>query len=79
MNEIFELDLSVRPLNDMFVFMYEGFVDGARIDKEELKIADLDELGDIMTEDPKVLINCYKAFYEDMKNMSPKNEESKKK
>ena len=79
MNEIFELDLSERSLNDTFVFMLEGFRDGARLDDVECQVKDLDQLGDMMSDNPGILSECFVAFVEDMKNMTPVDGESKKK
>jgi hypothetical protein len=79
MNEVFELSLANRKMSDVFTFVLHGFIEGARLEKEECKVATLDEIGDILEEDPQVLSDVLKAFAADMQEVKSKKEDGKKK
>lgn len=79
MNEVFSLSLADRPMDDIFKFVLHGFVEGARLDKEECKVSTLDDIGDILDDRPLILDEAIKAFAEDMQDIAKKREEGKKK
>jgi len=77
MNEMLEFDLMNRPMSDVFTFVLHGFKEGARLDKIDCVVSDLDDIGDLLDDDPSVLEKALTAFAEDMKAVG--GEESKKK
>jgi hypothetical protein len=77
MNDIMELDLMNRPGDDVFTFVLHGFKEGARLDGAECKVDNLDDVGDLLSEDVNVLAKCIEAFAEDMK--ATREGDSKKK
>lgn len=77
MNDIMALDLMSRPVNDVFVFVLHGFIEGARLEGEDCKVESLDDVGDLLNEDVSIMAKCIEAF---AKDMSPDDaEEGKKK
>jgi hypothetical protein len=79
MNEMLSFDLMNRKIGDVFTFVYFGFVEGARLNKEECKISGIEEVGDLLSEDALILEKAITQFAEDMKMIGGKGEESKKK
>lgn len=64
MNEAFEClqDLTALKLSEVLAFVYVGFVDGARFEKEECKVLDLEQVGDMIDEEPELLTSMIKAY-----------------
>ena len=79
MNEMLSFDLMNRKIGDVFTFVYYGFIEGARINKEECKVSGVEEVGDLLNDDPTILEKAITQFAEDMKMIGAKSEESKKK
>jgi len=78
MNEMLEFDLMNRKMSDVFTFVLHGFKEGARLDKVDCVVSDLDDIGDLLDEDPSVLGEAMTAFAEDMKAVSDGVESKKK-
>ena len=64
MDDVLELDLSKMSLSDMLNFIYVGFRDGARKEGEECAFQSIDEVGDLLDEDPDVMEKVMGAFGE---------------
>ena len=79
MDEVFSLNLKGRPMSDVLTFVLHGFIEGARLDKEECKVESLDDIGDILEENPMVLDDAIKVFSNDMQDIAKKRQEGKKK
>ena len=77
MNEVMQLDLNSRKMGEVFQFVYHGFLEGARLEGEECKVKSLDDVGDILQDDMKILEKCVEQFVEDMPQAN--GEEVKKK
>ena len=76
MTEMFEFDLMGRKMSDVFRFVLEGFKEGARVEGIECAVKSLDDIGDLLDEDPSILQKAIGQFSEDMKVIG---EEGKKK
>lgn len=55
-------DLGDMKLSELLAFVYAGFVDGARWAKEECKIESIDEVGDMIDDDAKLVSKMFEAF-----------------
>lgn len=76
MDDILELDLTKMNISDLLNFILVGFMDGARKDGIECQLKNIDEVGDLLDEDPKLIDKIMKAFSE---MAGEAGEESKKK
>ena len=67
MNEVMEClgDLGALKISEILAFIYVGFKDGAREKKEECKVKDIQEVGDMITEDQGLLGNVTDVFLDD--------------
>ena len=77
MNEVLELDLMQRSIDDVFTFVLHGFKEGARFEKVDSKVSDVEDIADMLDDDPEILAKAMEAFKEDMKMSG--EEDSKKK
>ena len=57
MNVLNELDDMMT--SELLAFIYAGFVDGARYDKVECKIKSVEEIGDMIDDDPKLVTKMF--------------------
>ena len=55
-------ELGDMKLSELLAFIYAGFVDGARWAKEECKIESIEEIGDMMDDDPELVGKMFDAF-----------------
>lgn len=55
-------DLGNLKISEVLSFVYVGFVDGARHAKEECKVADPSEVGDMIDEDGELLSKVTDVF-----------------
>lgn len=79
MNDMLKFDLMNRKIGDTFVFVYYGFVEGARLDKSECQLTGVEDVGDILNDDPDILAKAIECFAEDMKSVKePKGDDKKK-
>ncbi len=78
MNEMLEFDLMNRKMSDVFTFVLHGFKEGARFEKIDCAVNDIDDIGDMLDEDPTILAKSMEAFGEDMKVMSDAGASKKK-
>ena len=78
MNEVMKSmgDLGKMPISELLAFVFAGFVDGARWNKEECKVESVQEVGDMIDEDAELVNKMFKAFNGDSE---PVEGESKKK
>lgn len=67
MNKVMESlgDLTKLKISEVLAFVYVGFVDGAKKAGEECKVKSVEEVGDMIDEDPNLLENAIKALAED--------------
>ena len=69
-------ELGDMKLSELLAFIYAGFVDGARFAKVECKVESIEEVGDMMDEDPNLATKMFEAFGGDSEE--PKGESKKK-
>jgi hypothetical protein len=79
MNDMLSFDLMNRKIGDTFTFVYFGFVEGARLNKEECKVESIEAVGDLLDEDSSILAKAIECFAEDMSSKKEGNETDKKK
>ena len=75
MDDVMGLDLTKMSVTDILTFIFVGFTEGARKDGEECKVKSIDEVGDMIDEDPSVISKVMEAFAV----MSKSDEEGDKK
>ena len=78
MNDVLGLDLKTMSPSDILAFIYVGFLIGAKYEGEECKVKDMDEVGDMLDEDPTIISRMMAVYADDSKGDESK-EESKKK
>jgi len=78
MDEILELDLGKMKISDVLNFVYVGFVEGARREKEECKVENAEDVGDLIDDDPDLITRVMDVF-SDMTAAPGGGEDSKKK
>jgi hypothetical protein len=79
MNDMLKFDLMNRKISDTFVFVYYGFKEGARLNEEECKVKDIEQVGDLLDKDSSILAKAIECFAEDMKSMQGGKGDDKKK
>ena len=79
MNEMLRFDLMNRKIGDTFTFFYYGFVEGARRDESECKVESVEDVADLLDENPDILAKAIECFAEDMKMVKEGKGDSKKK
>jgi hypothetical protein len=52
-------------ISELLAFVYVGFVDGARFKKEECKVGGVDEIGDMLDDDPELINKMFDVFQGD--------------
>jgi hypothetical protein len=64
MNEVMSSlqDLGKLKMSEMLTFIYVGFVDGARWAKEECKVEDVAEVGDMIDDDAQLMTKVTAVF-----------------
>jgi hypothetical protein len=78
MNEMLEFDLMNRKMSDVFTFVLHGFKEGAKFEKEDCKVSDLDDIGELLDGDPQILAKAMIQFAEDMKVVAGAGDSKKK-
>jgi hypothetical protein len=78
MNEMLTFDLMNRKIGDTFTFVYYGFVEGARLEKEDCKVKSVEDVGDLLNDNPDILADAIECFAEDMKAVKTKGDSKKK-
>ena len=76
MDDVLDLDLTSMKISDLLNFILVGLEDGARKEGVECQIKGIDEVGDLIDEDPTVIEKVMDAFGEMSKS---KGADSKKK
>jgi len=79
MNDMLSFDLMNRKIGDTFVFVYYGFLRGAKFNDEECKVKDIDDVGDLLDEDADILAKAIQCFADDMSAKKEGEETDKKK
>lgn len=64
MDDVLGLDLEKMKMSDLLRFILVGFQDGARYEGEECKFKNIEEIGDLLDEDPDVMQKIMDAFGE---------------
>jgi hypothetical protein len=79
MNQVFDSlsDFKSLQLSELLVFVYVGFVDGARFAEEECKIKSIEEIGDMLDDDGGLLQKIINIYQEE--GDEPAGDEPKKK
>jgi hypothetical protein len=78
MDEILELDIRRMSMSNMLNFIYVGFVEGARKEGVDCQVANAEEVGDMLDEEPGLAEKVFKAFAE-MSKLEDVKTDSKKK
>lgn len=65
-------------LYQIFTFIYVGFLEGARKEGEVCKVKSVDEVGDMIEEDPDIITKVMDIYVEQVKRDSDKAEGKKK-
>ena len=78
MDTVLQLDMSNMKISDLLRFLLAGFEDGARKDGVECQIKSIDDVADLLDDDPSVVEKAMSAFGE-MTKPSEEGKESKKK
>lgn len=64
MDDVMSLDLKKMSISDILTFIFVGFSEGARKLGEECQIKTIQEVGDMIDEDPKLIDKVMGAFAE---------------
>ena len=75
MNEVMSSlqDLGGLKLSEMLMFIYVGFVDGARWKKEECKVGSVEEVGDMIDDDAELITKVTAVFLGDQEEVKDGN------
>jgi len=64
MDDVLELDLKKMKMSDLLRFILVGFQDGARYDGQECIFKSIEEIGDLLDDEPNVVEKIMDAFAE---------------
>jgi hypothetical protein len=78
MNDVLEMDLDKMSISDLLAFILVGLQEGARKEEEECKISSVEEVGDLVDEDPEIVNKVMEAFADMSKSTGEKVEGKKK-
>lgn len=64
MDEVLEMDLTKMKVSDMLSFLFVGFQDGARKDGVECELTSIEEVGDLLDDEPDIMEKVMNVFGE---------------
>jgi len=68
MDEVLGLDLKTMKPSEILTFIYVGFLIGAKHEGEECKVKDIDEVGNMLDEDPSIMSRMMEVYQDDGKS-----------
>lgn len=77
MDQIFELDLTKETLDNVFQIVLISIEEGCRRDGKECPIKSVEELSDMIDDNPEILAQALQQFTNDLKSMGMSSSKKK--